>query len=126
MASYQLAKYLAKLLAPMNTAEYTVNSTKSFLESFMSAIPENNILISFDVTSSFNSVPLDFTIDIILRRIYTDKKIQTSITGDEMRELFLLCTRNIYFTFNDKVYVFKDGVAMGSPLGPVIAGIFMV
>ena len=43
-----------------------------------------------------------------------------------MKELLLLCTKNVHFTFNNEIYQQCDGVAMGSPLGPVIAGIFMV
>ena len=43
-----------------------------------------------------------------------------------MKELLLLCTKNAYFTFNDKIYHQCDGEVMGSPLGPVIAGIYMV
>ena len=43
-----------------------------------------------------------------------------------MREILLLCTKNVHFTFRDVVYLQKDGVAMGSPLGPVLAVIFMV
>ena len=43
-----------------------------------------------------------------------------------MREIILLCTKNVHFTFKDVVYLQADGVAMGSPLGPVLAGIFMV
>ena len=43
-----------------------------------------------------------------------------------MKEILLLCTKNVHFTFRDVVYLQTDGVAMGSPLGPVLAGIFMV
>ena len=43
-----------------------------------------------------------------------------------MKELLLLCTKNAHFTFNNEIYQPYDGVAMGSPLGPKIAGIFMV
>ena len=43
-----------------------------------------------------------------------------------MKELLILCTKNIYFTFNNETYIQVDGVAMGSMLGPVLANIFMV
>ena len=43
-----------------------------------------------------------------------------------MKELLYLCTKNVYFTLNSKTYVQIDGVAMGSPLGPVLADTFMV
>ena len=43
-----------------------------------------------------------------------------------MKELLLLCTKKVHFTFNGKIYIQVDGVAMGSPLGPVLADIFMI
>ena len=43
-----------------------------------------------------------------------------------MKEMLILCTKNVHFTFNEEVYKQKDGVAMGSPLGLVFADIFMV
>ena len=76
--------------------------------------------------SLFTNVPLDFTIEIVLKRIYELKEIETSITRTEMKELLLLCTKNVHFSFDGKIYIQVDGVAMGSPLGPVIANIFMV
>ena len=43
-----------------------------------------------------------------------------------MKQLLTLCTKNVHFTYDNKVYQQNDGVAMGSPLGPVLSGIFMV
>ena len=42
-----------------------------------------------------------------------------------MRELILLCTKNVYFTFNGETFIKVDGVAIGSPLAPILANIFM-
>ena len=43
-----------------------------------------------------------------------------------MKELLILCTKNVHFTFNNETYIQVDGVAMGSPLVLVLANIFMV
>ena len=43
-----------------------------------------------------------------------------------MKQLVMLCAKNVHFTYDNKVYQQNDGVAMGSPLGPVLSGIFMV
>ena len=43
-----------------------------------------------------------------------------------MKELLHLCTKNVYFTFDGEIYIQIDGVAMGSPLGPVLANIVLV
>ena len=73
-------------------------------------------LVSFDVSSFFTSVPLDFTMDVILRWIYRNKEIVAHITLNESKELILLF----------KSLFTKDGIAMGFSLRPDIAGIFMV
>ena len=61
-----------------------------------------------------------------MKRIYERKKINSSFTKQELKELLLLYTKGDHFTLFGESYVQTDGVAMGSPLGPVLAGIFMV
>ena len=43
-----------------------------------------------------------------------------------MRNLLLLCTKNVHFCFGGDIYQQNDGAAMGFLFGPVLAGIFMV
>ena len=83
-------------------------------------------MISFDVSSLFTMIPLDFTIYLTLKRIYGDKEIETKISRKDMKNLLSICTKNVHFTFGNNIYQQKDGAAMGSPLGPVLTGIFMV
>ena len=125
--SYQLVKYLARLLSPLSTSEYTVKSVSDSITHIKGPkIPNNLKLISFDVTSLFTNVQLDFTIDVILKQIYDENEVNTNVPKQQMRELLLLCTKNVHFSYNGNIYTQSDGVAMNSPLGPVLAGIFMV
>ena len=125
-ATYDLAKYLAQLLKPLSESRFTIKNSKTFTKMLKKMrIPPGYKMVSFDVVSLFTNVPLDETIDIIIKRIYDKKEINTDIPKKEMRELLYLCTKNAHFTLNNKTYLQVDGVAMGSPLGPVLANIFM-
>ena len=125
-ASYQLAKYLAKRLSPLAQSNYTINSTKDLMIKIKNEkVQENYEMVSFDVKSLFTSVPLEHTIDIIIKRIYEKHEI-TVFTKHEMKKLLTICTKNVHFSFNNNIYIQIDGVAMGSPLGPILANIFMV
>ena len=126
-ATYKLSKHLAQLLSPLTKSEYSVDSTKHFIDQLRDlSISSDEELVSFDVSSLFTNVPLDETINIILDRIYVRKEIDTKIKRKDMKKLLDLCTKNVHFTFDGKLYLQIDGVAMGSPLGPVLANIFMV
>ena len=125
--TYQPAKYLAKLLSPLANSEYTVTSSKDFIEKIKNAkVSDGRQLSLFDVKSLFTDEPLQKTIGIILKRIYENKDINTCISKKNMKDMLILCTKSVHFSMNGDIYLQIDGVAMGSSLGPVLAGIFMV
>ena len=47
----------------------------------------------------------------------TKKELATNKERKDMRDLILLCTKNVYFTFNKDIYKQTDGVAIGLPAG---------
>ena len=53
-------------------------------------VPEGFEMVSFDIKSLFTNVPLETTIEIILRRIYTNHELTSSLVKKEMKELLLL------------------------------------
>ena len=42
-----------------------------------------------------------------------------------MKKLLYLSLINVYFSFNNEIYIQNNDIAMGSPLQPVLANIFM-
>ena len=104
-----------------------MQSSTEFMEHIKAkSVPRGYHLISFDVIALFTNVPLDATIDIVLKCINDNREINTANSKRELKELIKLCTKDVHFNFNGTTYVQKDGVGMGSPLAPILAGIFMV
>ena len=74
----------------------------------------------------FTSTPLNKAIKIALERIYDWKEVNTDIPKAIMKEMVPLSTKDVYFLFEDEIYQQTDGVAVGSPLSPILNLIFMV
>ena len=89
-------------------------------------VPNGYQIVSFDVKFLFTNFPLDPTIRLVLKRIDEKHEVSTNTTKQEMKELLILCTKNVYCTFNEEVYKQTDGVAMELLISPVLAGIIMV
>ena len=124
--TYQFAKHLAKLFSPLSQSDYTVNSTKHFIKQIkFDKIPRRYQMMSFDVKSLFISITFNETIEITLERIYDQKEIKADIQKAIKKEMLLLCIKDVHFLFDDEIYQQTDGVAIASPFGPILTGIFM-
>jgi hypothetical protein len=81
---------------------------------------------SFDVVSLFTNIPLEETIDIIINIIFSDEdETFHGLTKSDMEILLKLAVIDVPFVFNKQYYMQKDGMAMGSPLGPYFANRLM-
>ena len=100
--------------------------TFSFVSQIKNANLSKKFLVSYDVTSLFTNIPLQENIVIGINLIFIfNHNPNLNITKKELKKLFLLATSQTHFIFNSKFYNQIDGVAMGSPLAPVLANIFM-
>ena len=61
-------------------------------------------MVSFDVKSLFTNAPLDCTIELVLEWIRNKGKLVTIIRS-EMKEMLLLWTKNIHFSYSQDIYI---------------------
>ena len=92
-------------------------------------INENDVLVSYDVCSLFTNVPLAETINILADKAFSNNWFNEthdlSITKSDLIELLTVATKDQLFQFDCALYKQVDGVAMGSPLGPLLANTFL-
>ncbi|VDP80739.1 unnamed protein product [Echinostoma caproni] len=81
-------------------------------------------MYSLNVTSLFTNVPLLETSEFLCEYI-AENHLETGIPLPTLKEHLLRCTFGVQFLFNGRIYQQTNGVAMGSPLGPRLADIFM-
>ena len=124
--SYKLAKFLVPLLSQITQNVYSLKDTFQFVHQITNIVnAQDYIMASFDVTSLFTNIPLDETIDIAIDSLFNDNEFFMSFNKQQLKKLLQLATKDNIFLFNGQLYSQIDGVAMGSPLGPTLANIFM-
>ena len=127
--SYGLAKELSRILDLLaGHTEHKVKNSTAFTERIrgFQLAPEDQ-LVSFDVTSLFIQVPINEALRVVKEQLNKDQTLseRTSIPVSQLVELVELCLRTTYFQFQDNYFEQTDGAAMGSPLSPVIANLFI-
>ena len=84
-------------------------------------------MVSYDVKALFTSVPIQPAINIIEKLLDEDKEFQqrTTMTVNNITCLLEFCLKSTYFTFQVKHYELQEGIAMGSPIIPIVANFYM-
>ena len=74
-------------------------------------------------------MPLEETIRILVNKAFIDnwfnKTYGLNLQQEQLVRLLEIATTNQLFQFNGQLYQQTDGVAMGSPLGPLMANVFV-
>ena len=83
--------------------------------------------MSFDVKALFTSVPIEPAVKIIKKLLEEDTTLRqrTSMAVNNIVSLLEFCLRSTYFTFKGRYYEQTEGAAMGSPISPIVANLFM-
>jgi sugar-specific transcriptional regulator TrmB len=127
---YQLSKYLARAIRDARPqANSYIKDSFEFVKKIKDTILEKEkvyIMCSFDVESLYTNVPVEEAIEITLDFIYKPKKvIDVPFNREQLNTLLNLSIRDAPFRFQNKIYKQVDGVAMGNPLAPIIADLWM-
>ena len=129
-AQHSLAKWLVDVLNPVLDF-YSVCCVKnSFTFSSiirrLSVCMESQFLVTFDVVSLFTNILLDETISICTDILYRGPSVASlPFPEDVFIELMGIATKSVAFSFNETMFRQIEGVSMGSPLGPILANIFV-
>ena len=128
-STYKLARLLASILGPLvKSSERTLRNTAGLVDTMKEVVlDEDEILVSYDVKSLFTSVPVEESIAICERRLMNDETLPSRTTMDVATIILFLrfCLTTTSFRYNNQYFKQLDGVAMGSPISPIVADIFM-
>ena len=117
------------ILAPMagHTSSFVKDSAEFAKRMQETTLEEADRLVSFDVVSLFTKVPIAEAINVIAARLHQDETLEnrTTLTPETICQPMKLCLTSTYFQFKDSFYEQIEGAAMGSPLSPVVANLFM-
>ena len=127
--TYKLAKHLANILQPLvGTTSSYVKDSEDFVKKLETTdVQHNDIMVSFDVVSLFTKVPTGDALRVIKDLLAEDDTLRerTILLPADIVSLTGLCLNTTYFHFGGNFYEQVEGAAMGSPLSPVVANIYM-
>ena len=84
-------------------------------------------MTSYNVKALFTSVTVDPSLNIVKQKLQLDPLLpqKTNMSMQQIVTLLEFCLKNTYFLFQGKYYKQLHGAAMGSPISPLIANLFM-
>ena len=122
--TYKLAKHLVQILEPLTKDDFTVKDSFTVTNNIQT-VSADGYMTSFDIDSLFTNIPLDETIDICCDKLFANCDSVQNLSKSQFREMLELATKDSFIAFNGNYYQQVDGVAMGSPLGPTLANVFL-
>lgn len=124
--TYNLSKFLSTAITKiLGKNDYYVRDSWHFHEFIKNKnVPNDFMLVSFDVTSLFTNIPTDFALECIKKR-WAEISVNSPLNLNEFTEGVKLCLDSTFFRYNETFYSQIFGTAMGSPISSTIANLVM-
>nr|VZI40667.1 unnamed protein product [Spirometra erinaceieuropaei] len=121
--TYNLAKWMfSKLKSLQGNSTTSVRSASQFLIDLRGRrIQSDEIMVSFDVTSLFTSIPPNLAREVLRKRLEEAyDETQYALKIEHLMRLFEFCQQT-FFTFAGETYEQIKGTLMGSPVSGLVA-----
>ena len=113
------------IAVPLATNEFTVTDSFHFAEDIVDQ-QHDFFMGSLNVDSLFTNIPLEETIEICTSQLFKESEAVKGLSKTEFKNLLSLATKDSHFIFDGTLYKQIDDMAMGCPLGPTLANVFLV
>ena len=124
-----IAKELIRIIKPLNrNCKYNTKNSSEIAASLKPMILDpNDILVSYDATALYPSIPLNECINLIVEKLKNDATLsqRTKLTPQDILHLLNLCLTTSQFIFNGTMYSAKDSGPIGLSLMVTVADIWM-
>ena len=126
---YSTSKELARILKPLvGKSPHHICNNQDFIQHLKGiTLGPDEVMVSYDVRALLTSVPIQPALEVLEKLLKEDQDLQkrTTMSTKHIMDLLEFCLRSTYFTHRGKFYKQVEGAALGSPISPIVANLFM-
>ena len=127
--TYEVAKELSRILKTLvGSSPHHIKNMGDFIQQIKEVkLQADDIITFYDVSALFTSVSIEAATRIIQRKLELDQQLhlRTNMKVDHITSLLEFCLTTTYFQFQGSFYEQINGAAMGSPISPIVANLFV-
>ena len=112
----------------ISLSPYHIQNSQDFIQQIQGIqLQSNQCMLSFDVKALFTSVPIQPAMTIIKKLLEEGQSLQqrTTMSVNNIICLLEFCLKSTYFTYQGQHFEKLEEAAIGSPISPIVANLYM-
>lgn len=124
--TYKLATFCSGVLSNIvGKSDYHVKDTWMFVDKIRGKnVPADHVLVSLDIVSLFTNIPINLAVAVIGKK-WGEIKEHSTLDKRAFIKGVQICLNSTCFEFEGSFYKQIFGIAMGSPISPVVANLVL-